>query len=120
MPSFLLPLETYSDGNTRLHTDNPLRRAGDTETGHDQPSVQQFPQLGVPAQAASNWMWPGWPWQEERTLLTHLNLCAWWWTGPPNRLAGEWYSWESSATFLFWLGLAANFTVMGSEEPGGL
>lgn len=61
-----------------------------------------------------------WPWQEECTLLTHLNLCAWWWTGPPNRLAGEWYSWESSATFLFWLGLAANFTVMGSEEPGGL
>lgn len=53
-------------------------------------------------------------------FLTYLNLCAWWCTGPPNRLAGEWHSCDNSATFLFWLGLAANFTVMGSEEPGGL
>lgn len=53
-------------------------------------------------------------------FLTYLNLCAWWCTGPPNRLAGEWHSCDNRATFLFWLGLAANFTVMGSEEPGGL
>ena len=46
MPTYLLPLKTYSDGNTRLHVDNPLRQAGDTETGHDQPSVQRFPQPG--------------------------------------------------------------------------
>lgn len=50
---------------------------------------------------------------------THLNLWAWWWRGPGYRRLGDWYSCERRAWLVFWLGLLANLTVMGSAAPDG-
>lgn len=52
-------------------------------------------------------------------LPTHLNLWAWWWRGPGYRRLGDWYSCDSRAWLVFWLGLLANLTVMGSAAPDG-
>lgn len=49
----------------------------------------------------------------------YLKRCAWWARGPGYLRLGDWYSWLSSAWLVFWLGLLANFTVMGSAAPGG-
>lgn len=50
---------------------------------------------------------------------THLNLWAWWWRGPGYRRLGDWYSCDRRAWLVFWLGLLANLTVMGSAAPDG-
>lgn len=52
-------------------------------------------------------------------VITYLNLCAWWWRGPGYRLFGDWYSCERIAWLVFWLGLLANLTVIGSVAFGG-
>lgn len=49
----------------------------------------------------------------------YLKRCACCARGPGYLRLGDWYSWESSAWLVFWLGLFANFTVMGSVAPGG-
>lgn len=50
---------------------------------------------------------------------TYLKRCACWASGPGYLLFGDWYSWERMAWLVFWLGLLANFTVIGSVAPGG-
>ena len=57
-----------------------------------------------------------WPWAADRT---YLKRCACWASGPGYLLFGDWYSWERMAWLVFWLGLLANFTVIGSVAPGG-
>lgn len=54
-----------------------------------------------------------------RYASTYLKRWACWARGPGYLLFGDWYSWERMAWFVFWLGLLANFTVIGSVAPGG-
>lgn len=49
----------------------------------------------------------------------YLKRCACCARGPGYLRLGDWYSWDSRAWLVFWLGLLANFTVMGSVAPGG-
>lgn len=49
----------------------------------------------------------------------YLKRCACCARGPGYLRLGDWYSWDSRAWLVFWLGLFANFTVMGSVAPGG-
>lgn len=57
-----------------------------------------------------------WAWELDQT---YLKRCACWASGPGYLLFGDWYSWERMAWLVFWLGLLANFTVIGSVAPGG-
>lgn len=60
---------------------------------------------------------------EEKWMMqmwVYLNLCAWWWTGPPKRRDWPWYICDIIWEFLAWFGLVANLTVIGSELPGGV
>lgn len=49
----------------------------------------------------------------------YLKRCACCARGPGYLRLGDWYSWDSRAWLVFWLGLLANLTVMGSVAPGG-
>lgn len=49
----------------------------------------------------------------------YLKRCACCARGPGYLRLGDWYSWDSSAWLVFWLGLFANLTVIGSVAPGG-
>lgn len=55
----------------------------------------------------------------KQKYLTYLKRWACWARGAGYLLFGEWYSWERMAWLVFWLGLLANFTVMGSVAAGG-
>lgn len=49
----------------------------------------------------------------------YLKRCACCARGPGYLRLGDWYSWDSRAWLVFWLGLLANLTVIGSVAPGG-
>lgn len=49
----------------------------------------------------------------------YLKRCACCARGPGYLRLGDWYSWDRRAWLVFWLGLLANLTVMGSVAPGG-